>query len=446
MTTIQLMHHKKTTPATVSNMWVYRQAKLIEVQVTNNQTYFLFFYKDRYINAKKTTAIRLTSFLKYALRNGHSFEDDHPLTKALLSKDEVYRLTSNNHMFQKLNDKYSETEMLYVLAMFDNYIDEKKIQAQCKKAFYHHRRNGSLLKAYRLLVNYVQVRPNDTFAKDMLHHFDFQKYSEMYKNIDRLTEQWSDPLYLESMFFDQNYPKSVINSLLRQYDIDNRQFDQLYLYFVTRSALTSMTSVAPLTEKLLNKPDQIVFWEKMLDHYQKPDDIIAKLVELGGYLSILRFHLKEDSEPDLTLFETAIEKMSSQELTSHYQQVLAKILTMYRDDTVQLEKVLQHTIKKLLPVLSLNEILHYLDTTELPIIKKLKKMRQLSDNPDQQFALGEIYYDLEQYDKAIACFEWEMELSPNDPAPIQYLYKSYVAKGDKEQANTYKQLMVNIPS
>ncbi|UOQ84571.1 tetratricopeptide repeat protein [Gracilibacillus salinarum] len=446
MTTIQLMHHKKTTPATVANMWVYRQAKLIEVQLTNKQTYFLFFYKDRYINAKKTTEIRLTSFLKQALKNGHSFDNNHPLTKALLSKDEVYRLTSNNHMFQKLNDKYNETEMLYILAMFDNFIDEKKIQAQCKKAFYNHRRNGSLMKAYRLLVNYVLIRPNDTFAKDMLHHFDFQKYSDMYRNIDRLTEKWSDPLYLESMFFDQNYPKSIINSLLRQYDIDNRQFDQLYLYFVARSALTSITSVATLTERLLNKSDQILFWEKMLDHYQKPDDIISKLMELGGYSSILRFYLKEQNQPDRTLFETAMQKVSSEELAPLYQQVLAKILAVYQDDAVQLEKVLQHTIKKLLPVLSLTEILHYLDTTELPIIKKLKKMEQLSDNPDQQFALGEIYFDLEQYDKAIACFEWEMELSPNDPAPIQYLYKSYAAKGDKEQANTYKQLMVNIPS
>ncbi len=431
----------------VVQLTVYKQAKIVEATGQKNQSYYLFFYKDRYINAKKTTSIRLQSFLKNALQYGYTFTADHPLTKALLNEENAYRLTSNNQMVQKLTNKYNEIEMLYVLAMFDNYVNEKKIQALCKKTFYNYRRNGQLKKAFRILVNYGQVRPNDTFAKDMLHHFDFQKYKDQYQNLDQLTIEWSDPLYLESVYFEQNFPDTVIKSIIEQYHIDNRKFDQLCLFYMKCSSLQAVAKMDELAQELLTKQDQIRLWEQLLLEYPKPKEIIEKLVKLNGYQAILRYYVHHNEAiEDHDLFEKAIDSVSSEQLAKDYQPLLQTLLTLYKEDAAQLERVLHLTIKKLLQHLPLNEIITSLQDTELPIMQKLKKMKKLTDNPDQQFALGEIYFDLEQYDQAIACFEWEMELTPDDPAPIQYLYKSYLAKGDKEQANTYKQLMVNIPS
>ncbi|WP_156822936.1 hypothetical protein [Gracilibacillus lacisalsi] len=447
MTTIELMHNKKTMRFDVVQLTIYKQAKIVEATGQKNQSYYLLFYKDRYINAKKTTSIRLQSFLKNALQHGHTFSADHPLTKALLNEDQAYRLTSNNQMVQKLTNKYNEIEMLYVLAMFDNYVNEKKIQALCKKTFYNYRRNGQLKKAFRILVNYGQVRPRDTFAKDMLHHFDFQKYKDQYQNIDQLTIEWSDPLYLESVYFEQNFPNTVINSMIQQYHIDNRKFDQLCLLYTNCSSLKAIEKIDELAQELLTKQDQISLWEQLLVEYPEPKEIIEKLVKLDGYQAILRYYIHHDEAiEDRKLFEKALDAVSTEQLAKDYQPLLETLLTLYKEDAAQLERVLHLTIKKLLQHLPLNEIITSLQDTELPIIQKLRKMEKLTDNPDQQFALGEIYFDLEQYDQAIACFEWEMELAPEDPAPIQYLYKSYLAKGDKEQANTYKQLMVNIPS
>ncbi|SFM45594.1 hypothetical protein SAMN04487943_11941 [Gracilibacillus orientalis] len=447
ITTIQLMHNKKTIRFNVEQMTIYKQVKIVEATGQQDQSYHLFFYKDRYINAKKTTSIRLKSFLKNALQYGHTFASDHPLTKALLNEENAYRLTSNNQMVQKLSNKMNETEMLYVLAMFDNYVNEKKIEALCKKTFYNYRRNGQLMKAFRILANYVQIRPHDMFAKDMLHHFDFKKHQDKYQDIDQLTIEWSDPLYLESIYFEKNFPDTVINSIIQQYHIDNRKFDQLFLIYTKCSSLKAVARLDDLAQELLSEQDQIALWEDLLAQYPEPKEIIEKLVKLNGYHAILRYYLHHaEAIDDRELFEKALETVSTDQLVQDYQPLLQALITVYENNAVQLEKVLHLTIKKLLQHLSLKDIITSLKHTELPIMQKLRKMEKLTDNPDQQFALGEIYFDLEQYDQAIACFEWEMELSPNDPAPIQYLYKSYLAKGDKEQANTYKQLMVNIPS
>ncbi|WP_058306050.1 tetratricopeptide repeat protein [Gracilibacillus massiliensis] len=447
MTTIQLTNNKKTLTLHVQQMTIYKQAKIIEATSKQNQCYSIIFYKNRFINAKKTTSIRLQSFLHRALINGYKFTSYHPLTKALLSEEKSYPISTNNHMVSKLQDKFNDTEMLYVLAMFDNFLDQKKIQALCKKTFYQYRRNGQLLKAFRILINFLQVRPHDTFARDMLHHFDFQKYKDRYQKIDQITEKWSDPLYLEAVFFEQDYPKSIINPLLQQYHVDNREFDQLSLYFIKSSELDAVANIDRLSEKLLSKEDRAHLWELLLEKQPDSKEIINKLVKLNGYKQLLNHYLTHrQANIDLKILEEALEQVSSEDLIENYQLLLESLMTSYKNDTVQLEKLLHITIRKLLHHLSLPDIMEALPQTELPIINKLKKMEQLTDNPDQQFALGEIYYDLEQYDQAIACFEWEMELSPNNPEPINYLYKSYLAKGDKTQANTYKQLMVNIPS
>ncbi|GAE95322.1 hypothetical protein JCM21714_4547 [Gracilibacillus boraciitolerans JCM 21714] len=448
MTTIQLTNNKKTITLEIQQLIIYKQAKIIEATNNQNQYYSIIFYKDRFINAKKTSSIRLQSFLRTALTNGYTFSGDHPLIKALLSGDKSFRLTTNNQMVTKLQDKYNDIEMLYILAMFDNFLDEKKIQALCRKTFYQYRRNGQVFKAFRILINFVQIRPpHDKFAQDMLHHFDFQKFSDQYKDIDQLTKKWSDPLYLESVFFEQGFPKVSINPLLQQYHIDNRKFDQLSLYFLNDSQMDDLTKLSNLAKELLTEKGQVQLWELLLKEQQNSEQIIKKLVELNSYTAILNYYLNNpQSNIDLKLLKEALEQIPSHELIENYQQLLSILTTSFKNDSAQLDKVLHVAIKKLLKHLSLPDILESLSDTELPIIKKIKKMEQLSDNPDKQLALGEIYYNLELYDQAITCFEWEMELSPNNPAPINYLYKCYQAKGDKEQANTYRQLMANIPS
>ncbi|WP_193750887.1 hypothetical protein [Bacillus coahuilensis] len=43
--------------------------------------------------------------------------------------------------------------------------------------------------------------------------------------------------------------------------------------------------------------------------------------------------------------------------------------------------------------------------------------------------------------EAIECFEWEMEMHPQDPLPVKWLTKLYSEMGKKEEAKNYLNLL-----
>ena len=58
--------------------------------------------------------------------------------------------------------------------------------------------------------------------------------------------------------------------------------------------------------------------------------------------------------------------------------------------------------------------------------------------------LGQYYAEFHQYDEAIECFSWEMELNPDDPAPVSQLSKMYRHKGMTDEAAAYQQLFKQL--
>ncbi|SER58088.1 hypothetical protein SAMN04487944_106131 [Gracilibacillus ureilyticus] len=452
MTTITFLHHKKPLKMNVMQLTLFKQAKIVELTDKNNQCYTAIFYKDKFINAKKLNAIKLHSFLKRALTNGIQYPSKHPLTRAFLSPDKKYRITTSNQMFQNLKDKYTDIEMLYVLSMFDNFLDQKKISALCKKIFYQYRRNGQMKLAFRTIVNYALVRPHDRFATDMLHHMDFQKYQETYSKYNQLVSNWTDSLYIEAVSADYLTSNAVINQLLQFYQKEERWFDSLslrYQLFQTSHPPFSSTDLEQFEtelKKLNNKDITESFWRELLKLDPASDRIIRILSENDSNETIVSHALVTGEKMDLEVFEKALLTAEGELLKQYKSQLFPYITSHYKSDQTKMEKLIHYCTRKLLPHISITEILEHLSAVELPVITKLKNMKQLEQNPDEQYALGEIYYHLEQYDKAIQCFEWEMELSPDDPKPLQYLQKSYYAIGDLNSAKDYQELLVNMSS
>ena len=48
--------------------------------------------------------------------------------------------------------------------------------------------------------------------------------------------------------------------------------------------------------------------------------------------------------------------------------------------------------------------------------------------------LGQHYAEFKQYDEAIECFSWEMELHPEDSAPVGELSKMYLFKRNERRS------------
>ncbi|GAE45770.1 hypothetical protein [Mesobacillus boroniphilus] len=79
-------------------------------------------------------------------------------------------------------------------------------------------------------------------------------------------------------------------------------------------------------------------------------------------------------------------------------------------------------------------------------IRKINEMAALLENPDRMMELGQFYADFNQYDQAIECFFWEMELNPADPAPVRQLCKMYQHKGMVNEASAYQQIYTQLRS
>ncbi len=67
-------------------------------------------------------------------------------------------------------------------------------------------------------------------------------------------------------------------------------------------------------------------------------------------------------------------------------------------------------------------------------------MVALCDDPNEQLQLGEYYYQLDSFEKALDCFSWEMELNPDNPEPVRWLSKLYQKLDRPQEAKTYQNL------
>jgi len=113
------------------------------------------------------------------------------------------------------------------------------------------------------------------------------------------------------------------------------------------------------------------------------------------------------------------------------------------------EKLMNQSIRVLLRTQEPMDILAWLNSdiniaARLPIFEKIEMMVKLSESLDDMQTLGEIYFEFQQFEKAIECFSWEMELNPSDPKPLKWLSKSYHELGQDQESKVYQQLCINM--
>ena len=66
-------------------------------------------------------------------------------------------------------------------------------------------------------------------------------------------------------------------------------------------------------------------------------------------------------------------------------------------------------------------------------------MTELVEDPDHMMELGQYYAEFKQYDEAIECFSWEMELYPAD-AVIVWDYIKYLGGDGRRGHLAYGQV------
>lgn len=436
-------------------LYIYQGFQVIEAyNDEQNDCYYLFFYKDQFLTAKKTLRIKRISTLKQILTKGIHIPNPNPIINTLISANSIKTLPTIDSIWKKVNKSYPKNEALHVLTLFNNYLKKERIQEIIKNTYYELRREGKLLHAYQILVTILQSSPTNKWAKSIISNVQYMKYSTRYSNgLDNLIT--IDPLYAENMLYQQLDSLPSISLLVDKLHREHRTFEQiaLFYYLLTKSEYDiDVAKVFLLLSRTFSEEESTSFF---ISTYNQSNSSRNKASLFKHLLStairngqtdqayrLITSHNEPLSVDQINMFIQVIEKLNST-YPIDFTCLKADLLRFANYD--QTNTVLSFLLPRLFANHNIEFIYQWLEPfhyqrTSLPVIEKLKTMYMIKDDPDQQHYMGELYYELRLLPQAIDCFNWDFELNPTNARPLKWLTKLYRELGMVEESKSYQYL------
>ncbi|WP_099157453.1 tetratricopeptide repeat protein [Virgibacillus ndiopensis] len=450
---IQLNKHNVTVAA--QELIVYKQCKILVAIDDNTNYYYLFFFKNEFLNGAKVNHIKLYSYVHRACKNGIHFKGSHPLTLQLIHKRKQFHLNPVKQSLKNIQKGLSKVEAALIFTFFDAFLSDESINEILKETFYHYQRNGQAFTAYQVLKVYIDHDNTNNFANDMINSFQFTPYEHVYNDLNKLVEK--DPIHFESICFDTIFNTASFNMLLQFYKKENRWIDELAVRIKLLNhhfTPENFTIVQQMIQDFSGKEQLMVLQElhQLNDHPIIQESFVNYLLEYGPSETIIEFIMTTNFQPDDKHLHTIIEgfeQANSRQLAAFFNNSNNRLLKICNNDSKALNRMVHPFVSAFLQDHSLKDIIHWLTPFRnadfhLPIEQKLIKMQGLIEDPDHQFDLGELFIYFNQFEKSIDCFKWVMELHPDDPKPVNYLSKIYSQIGYPEEASAYKQLLIQM--
>lgn len=460
MTKDQFLLYDKKQPIRLhlSRMTVYSQSKIIEAFTENNEVYYLFFFKDNYLTARKATRLKLNSHIAKALKYGIIFHHPHPLINSLYSSCSPLKSLSFDQLMKKLETQYTPQEKALVLTYFESFTPQKELFKHIQNIFYQYRRNGQLFEGYKIIQVLLDFTPDHSWVKPLAGSLTYKKYADLYKDFsgELFTK---DLIFVEKSLFLQkeNYPsfqqlKSILSNESRWIDLISLS---IYKFSLSPSIDTYQELLQLLEEHLENEDITDVLADLTLSITNFPElylDLIERFFKLNKVeeaISLMTEQSLELNTLQVRTLENLLENLNLDDSNVQIEKINYILLPLFKSEPQKLEKILRKCVTQLLKSKDINYIKDWLTPQResqhsLPIIEIVNKMQILSEDPNQQQLLGEFYYQFNQFDKAIECFSWEMELNNTDPKPVQWLSKIYQMIGMKDEYKAYQQLYIEM--
>ncbi|AKG05479.1 hypothetical protein AAV35_012335 [Salimicrobium jeotgali] len=423
----------------------YERAQIVEA-VQGRSMYYLFFYKEQYVTAVQAKKIKYNSFIGRAFRHGLVCEAPHPLIDHLNISGR-FPASTYNSLLQHLSGKYTNQEQAYILTFLESFLPKKKLLQEIKTLFYEVRRQGKMFHSYRIIRLLMDFAPRHRFVKELSHDLQFQKFEEIY---DLPAEQlWEkDPLYAEKYLF-HNRDESLLSMLPSETPLEITAF---------RLLLRQEKPIVPgkyefKLESDFSPGERLRILEHALE--LSPEDGEVKQLLFSGYLAAQRlndaFLLTGRQEMALGIRERGmVEDVLLSEKTgltslSAWGSFLQEIL---KHDTKEEIPLLKALIRNTLPHYSPGEIRDILDSRAEAEAEELKEklsfMEMWEEDLDRMEELGALYYEFDWKEKALECFQYASEMSPEKIGPVQWLAKIYKELGKEKEAASYRELEKQI--
>ncbi|RDW16899.1 hypothetical protein CWR48_14905 [Oceanobacillus arenosus] len=451
----QVQVNKKNLKLTAEQLTFYKQSKIIEATDQKSDYYYLIFYKDVFINGTKANKIRLNSHIHRALLSGIHVNGSHPLTMKLINQQKSLNFIQFNPLFKQIQKHYSKLETILIFTYFDSFTKSDSITKLIKSSFYNYRREGQLFAAYQLLRVYLDYDQNNSFVHDMIHHMQFQQHHIIYQEIENLYER--DPLNTELICFNDRHDPDNLSILFQLYRSQNRLLDALALRIELLRHQFTLENFAGIEALItdFNQEEQLEILQELYQSTRNPiieEKLLTPLLASNDVNALIEFMLTTVYQPTSEQLQSIIDHLPGADkhvLASYFKKSNKRLLALSNHDAKTLNKLITPFVSAFLEEIPLTSIIEWFTPfheagIHLPIEQKLLKIKKLSNDPDQQFALGELYFQFQQFEKSIDCFKWEMELSPDDPKPVTYLTKIYQKIGNHVEANTYQQLLIQM--
>ncbi|WP_018662751.1 tetratricopeptide repeat protein [Heyndrickxia acidiproducens] len=456
-TQLTIVNHKQTINVKIERMAVYLQSRIVEAIEDNGRCWYLFFYKGQYLTSTAATKLKRRSFMERAFRDGVVLQAPHPLIGHLLHNHQTCKKTGFQHLTGKIEKLFTPQETAFIATFFESFVPKRKLFEYIQAIFYEYRRNGQLLSCYRILRILMDFAPKQSWVKQLSRDLNFIKYEKLYQSLSpELIKK--DSLYAEKKLYEDLSNDASFQSLIKLLQLQNRWIDETALW-IKRTAETCADRDYAALSALLNKhfpqPDAMLVIEQLFHAAprceQLRNDLINYYIETKQPNKIIPFMLGRNfslTDVQVGKIESLLESLDVAAADMEIEP-LNQLAPFFAGHPQLTEKFLQTCVTLLFRSHELPYIAEWLlpfkkPLGSLPVIRKVEKMLEIADDPDHQSELGELYYQFKQYDKAIDCFSWEMELKGSDPNPVKWLSKIYNEMGMKSEYKAYQNLYIDM--
>ncbi|MFN7251568.1 MAG: tetratricopeptide repeat protein [Anaerobacillus sp.] len=453
-----LYDHKKPIRLEVERVSLYLQGQIIEAFTEKKEVYYLFFYKYNFLTAFKTTKLRRHSFIEHAFTKGFVFTHPHPFINALFSANHPCQMVNVKSLLSKLEKRYTPHEKAFILTFFESFIPKKQLFTEIQSTFYEYRRNGQMFLGYQIVRVLMDFAPKNSWVKPLASDRSFTKYTEMYsENSGTLFSK--DLIFSEKTLYAKKQDERCFEQLVGHYENENRWIDLIALYLEKLTLTPKTNYYIPLKQLLkqhLSEGDSLMILENLSNDIPSFQPLQQDLFSIYIDNEKIDAVLKMMNNPEFKLNNKQIELLGEtlEQLDVSVHSLEPKMLNVLLNGVINLfpDRAEQLLTKYVVSLLKTHEITYIKTWLELfkeneqsrQLFEKLVTIERLNDDLDQMQTLGELYYEFKQWDKALECFSWEMELNPNECKPLQWLAKVYREKGMKHEADAYHQLCINL--
>lgn len=450
-----LIINKQSKKIQPDKITVFQQCTLVECEETTSaERYLLYFYHNHFLTALPQSAAEPGTFLALAEKRGLHIEQAAPFFSLLADPTETLHADGLSQFLLRLKRSYPAEDTALIFSYFDHILTPKELENSLKDLFFSYRRNGQLNNAFRLATLLRLRGYKQDWLQSTVIHPDYTKAAELYQApLSTLLE--TDPLYVEQKAFIRYIKKQDDGLLTALYKKQKNTLNLLVLQTDSYKRNPSREALAPLItsyQSSFSEQDCLRCLFSLTESVPAESGLHAQvfhfLIEQNEYdkaIQLLLTHSFRLSRQELMQLPDIWRQLTAVPDNLLSKKVSKRLFNLLHGHPAVLERIIRLSLPALLQRYPLKELHGLLKNdkhaTLQPLEERLAQVLRLEEEADKQLELGQFYFEFEQFEKAIDCFSWEMELRPNDTGPLEWLVKTYQKLGKHEEAAAYQQLL-----